>query len=463
MNNILEGVLKEFSKLAMIPRPSKHETKVANYLLNRLEELGISAEIDETGNVIGKVAATAGFEAVPLFVLQAHMDMVCVSDSTKPDYNPLTDSIELIRDKEYLRANGTSLGADDGIGIAIILYLLKNCKEHGALKLIFTVDEEAGMSGACGLNAKYLTDAKYLINIDSENVNELVTGCAGNLRVDFKRAVNRVKPLQQQGYKIKISGLKGGHSGEAIGIKHANAIKVLAQLMNELKCEIASVNGGRAMNVIPSEAEAVIISNANVEETCRKVSEHICENFEESNIIINAEKITLPENVLSAKDTKAILNLIENLHDGIYDSETSANIGVLSTVEDHIKVEYMPRFHSDNGYETMKKFALEAAQKSEFEAVANKPSPAWKSNKNSLATYMKKIAHQQGREMTQHVIHGGLECSYFSEKNPNLEIVSIGTTNLDIHSPKERLLLSSIEPTVQLVAATLKEAEFIND
>ena len=128
MNNILEGVLKEFSKLAMIPRPSKHETKVANYLLNRLEELGISAEIDETGNVIGKVAATAGFEAVPLFVLQAHMDMVCVSDSTKPDYNPLTDSIELIRDEEYLRANGTSLGADDGIGIAIILYLLEQFK-----------------------------------------------------------------------------------------------------------------------------------------------------------------------------------------------------------------------------------------------------------------------------------------------------------------------------------------------
>ena len=188
MSKILEEVLKEFERIAAIPRPSKHEGTVADYLVDRLKALGAKVEKDETGNVIAEIAAPSS-EGKPQFVLQAHMDMVCVSDGKKP-YNPLTDSIKLVRKGKYLKADGTSLGADDGIGIAIILYLLENRAKEGItlpLKVIFTVDEEVGMTGASKLDEKHLNGAKYLLNIDSENAEELVIGSAGSMRIEFKR------------------------------------------------------------------------------------------------------------------------------------------------------------------------------------------------------------------------------------------------------------------------------------
>ncbi|MBR1728978.1 MAG: beta-Ala-His dipeptidase [Selenomonadaceae bacterium] len=451
---ILDSVLSEFEKISVIPRPSKYESKVAKYLVERLNELGVKAEIDEVGNVIGEVAASKDFENKPVVILQAHMDMVCVSDSSK-NFDPLTDGIEIIREGEYLKAKGTSLGADDGIGIAIILHILANHSKHSRLRVIFTVDEETGMSGARGLNKKCL-DADYLINIDSENVDELVVGSAGSMRIELKQTIDFVKPAMKNAFEVKISGLKGGHSGEAIGINHANAIKVLGEILSKLDCEIASVEGGRAMNVIPSEASAyMLVDTQNFNEISEKFLSTIRKQYDETNAQIEFKSVDKTEQVFSRSNFESFLKVISELEDGLHDSETSANIGVLKVEDSTVKIEYMPRFHSDHGREFMSEVAKSAAKVSNYEINFGETSPAWKSEKFDLAEKMIEIASQQGRQIKQRVIHGGLECSYFSAKNPNLEIVSIGTTNLDIHSPKERLLLSSVEPTVNLVMETL--------
>ena len=460
MSEVLEGVLKEFEEIASIPRPSKCESEVADYLVGRLEALGAEVVIDKMGNLIAEIAAPSQ-EGKPLFALQAHMDMVCVSDGTRP-YDPLTDGIELLRDGDYLKAKGTSLGADDGIGIAIILYILANKDKeqiNTPLRVIFTVDEEAGMSGASELAAKHLSDIKYLINVDSENVDELVTGSAGSLKFEFKRDIQRTAPTKARALKIKIGGLKGGHSGEAIGVPHANAIKALARFLKRLNCEVASIDGGRAMNVIPSEAEAlVMVDGEDLNGALKSFEEEIRNGFEESGAEFSTlNEVDPPESVFTAETTEALLSLIEHLEDGLHDERTSANIGVLRTSAKDIRLEYMPRFHSEVGREVMETIAHTAAEKSGFQADAGDPTPPWDSEKNYLAECMKSIAREQGRELTERVIHGGLECSYFSVKNPSLEIVSVGTTNLDIHSPKERLLLSSVEPTVKLIQETLRQ------
>ena len=458
MSEILESVLKEFEEISKIPRPSKHEEKVADYLVKRLISLGLKAHKDEIGNVIAELSASNGLENLPLTIMQAHMDMVCVSESNK-SYDPLTDSIKLLRDENYLKADGTSLGADDGIGIAIILYILSNQKIHGKQRIIFTVDEETGMSGASGLDEKYLSDAHYLINVDSENFEELVVGSAGSLRIDLNRQINWTETTKTKAFRINIAGLKGGHSGEAIGIKHTNAIKIICRLLGKLDCEIASISGGRAMNVIPSESEAIITTDKNdVHEICTALRDSVADYYEEPKLKIDVNPLSeAPKQVMSLKDKTSLLTVVDCLFDGLYNSKNSANIGVLNIVNDEVQIKYMPRFHEDVGQSRMMSIAKMAAEKSSYILTCGEATPPWESKEpNHLAVLMLEAAQSQGRQLKQRVIHGGLECSYFIQKNPNLDIVSVGTTNIDIHSPKEKLLLSSVEPTVNLIMKAIQ-------
>ena len=213
MGKILESVLDEFKNLAAIPRPSKHEEKVSNFLRDYLKSYGFEVVQDDSKNIIAEIPASCGKENTPRTILQAHMDMVCVAE-VGYKFNPLEDAIKLVRTEDFLTAEGTSLGADDGMGIAEILYIVKNHEKfvHGAIRIIFTVDEEQGMSGAMNLDEKYLADAEFFINCDSENYDEIVAGSAGNIHVEFSRRINYTAPKFSNAYKIKFSGLHGGHS-----------------------------------------------------------------------------------------------------------------------------------------------------------------------------------------------------------------------------------------------------------
>ena len=472
---ILAGVLDEFAALAAIPRPSGHEKAVSDYLLNHLTACGFSTVQDEANNIIADKAAAPGYQNAPRTILQAHMDMVAVA-KTGVAFDPLRDPIKLVRDGEYLRADGTSLGADDGIGVACGIYALKNFTAHGPLRLIITTDEERGMTGAQYLDAKYVADASYLINCDSENFEELIVGSAGGVDINFTRKINWFLSKKNAAYTVKVTGLKGGHSGERIGDGRGNALHILAAMLLSANTiagiELASFNGGKAKNVIAANAEAVITSDAK-EQTLRYIAQVVADKFRQihgdadPDIEITVTPAEKPTDVFGEEDAQNLLRLLYLLPKGVLGMsrvvpnlvESSANLGVVVTKDKEVTVDFYPRSSVDARLNEFANAAKELAALTGFVADCQEPSPAWHENKNSrLAPLMRQIfLAQNGKEPKITVIHAGLECGYFYRKNPQLDIVSVGVTTQDIHSPNERLLLSTVTPQVKLIEATLAE------
>ena len=469
MEKILEGVLDEFKKLAAIPRPSKHEEKVSNFLRDYLKSYGFEVVQDEVKNIIAEIPATCGKENAPRTILQAHMDMVCVAEEGY-NFNPLEDSIKLIRTEEFLTAEGTSLGADDGMGIAEILYIAKNHKNfsHGAIRIIFTVDEEQGMSGAINLDEKYLADAEFFINCDSEDYDEIVAGSAGSVHVDFSRRINYTAPKFSNAFKIKFSGLHGGHSGIEIHKDYTNAIKLMAKFLNVLKVkenfQLAKFDGGAAENVIPSDAEIIIATDLPLEKFS-VYAEDIQKIYldAEPNFKIEVLAVELPKKVFSDADFENLLSLILTVHSGVYSMSnaapvTSANIGIIRTAENAL-IKILARSNVSEKIDNFIDTFAQVAKLTKFEVNFGTPTPAWNFNSDSkLLKIMAEIFERQNNFVPKiHTIHAGLECSFFAVKNPKIDIVSIGTTNENIHSQNERLHLKTVEPQVKLIIATLEK------
>ena len=474
-SEILESVLDEFKNLAAIPRQSGHEQAVSDFLKKYLTEAGFSVQQDEVYNIIADAPTSPGYEKAPLTIIQGHMDMVCVAEEGY-SYDPHKDPIKLVRDDTYLSAEGTSLGADDGIGVAEGIYVLKNAKDHGPLRLIVTVDEERGMTGAVNLEDKYLADASFLINCDSENWDELTVGCAGSVNLDFSRKLKRTAPQGKAAWKISVNGLLGGHSGERIGDGRGNAIRTLALALQALQekglVEVADFRGGKARNAIPDSAAAVIVTDLAEEE----INEILFVELGRFNKIygsvdpkakFQAVKAELPAEVLTAGDAKRLLSLLTILHTGVFAMstvipglvETSANLGVVEMKADEVAVQYFPRSAVDQKIDEFRHFAQQIAELTGFTAHIGTQSPGWKENKDSrLAKIMAEtFKAQNGQPMKVETIHAGLECGWHFRKNPQLDMVSIGVTTTDIHSPKERLELATVEPQVKLILETLKK------
>ncbi len=474
MGRILDGVLKEFGRLAVIPRMSCHEKAVSDFLKGYLEELGCTVVQDEVCNIIADKPASPGFEGAPLVILQGHMDMVCVAKEGY-DYDPWKDPIRLRRTEKYLEAEGTSLGSDDGIGVAISLYLLKTLQHHGPLRVIFTVDEEQGMTGAVHLDRKYLMDAKFLINCDSEDYDEITVGCAGSVHLDFSRTLGRRKAMSGKAFRIEVKGLKGGHSGECIGMGRGNAIRTLAGVLRALHgkgaVEMASFDGGKARNAIPASAAAVIVTDL-PEDGIQGVLEEQAQDFRwrygdaEQDISISMVPVEMPKRVWEEEDMLALLRLLQIMHSGVYAMsqavpglvETSANIGIARTEGDEVLVQCMPRSSSDQSIHEFCRTAEDLAALAGFDVRIHAKTPAWKENKGSrLVRLMTEIFRQQnGHPMKVGIIHAGLECGWHFQKNPGLDIVSIGVTTENIHTPEERLVLSTVEPQVRLISEALR-------
>ena len=480
-DEILEGVLDEFKKFAEIPRPSKHEEKISAYLYQHLVKLGFEVTQDKFKNIIAEVPASKGKENAPLTILQAHMDMVCVSEDGY-DFDPLTSPIKLLRDEKFLTAEGTSLGADDGVGIAEIIYISKNFFSgkfenipHGPLRLIFTTDEEQGMSGAINIHKEHVEDANFMINCDSENFGEIVVGSAGNIRVDFTKEINFIDTENfSTAIKIEIGGLRGGHSGIEIDDNRANAIKILAEVLRELnlrgKVQLSSIEGGTALNVIPSSAYAVIVTDLNLDDVKNFVDEVAAQVkkifIDETNLMIDVKAVDMPEKVFSAEDFTNLIDLITLIHCGIYSTsnttpkfiQASNNLGIVRT-DDKILLQIMPRFNINELCNEFKINYKTLAKLTNFEIDFDGHSPAWNYNPDSkIAKIAAEIFESQNNFPAQvKTIHAGLECSRFIEKNPELDIISIGTTNEFIHSTKERLHLDTVTPHVNLIVEIIKK------
>lgn len=471
---LLETVIGEFEALTHIPRPSGHEKAVSDYLKKRFEELGCTVTQDEALNIIAELPATKGCETAPRTILQGHMDMVCVA---KPGvtYDPLKDPIKLVRTEESLTADGTSLGGDDGIGVAEILTAMQYTEEHGPLRAIVTVDEEQGMSGARHLAADHLKEVRFLINCDSEDYHIMTVGSAGSVNLDFSRTLSR-RESEMPAYRIAVEGLLGGHSGERIGDGRGNAIRTLALALQALethgKIEIVTFTGGTARNAIPPTAEAVIRTGINEREIV--------------NVLVAEEKrfyalygtadpgmkfaFTTVENagrVIGEAEERDLIDLLTLLRTGVHDMshlhvdkvETSANLGVLRMDENDVHVQFFPRSSVNERLDEIIVMARTMAERTNFNLTVGAQSPAWRERENSvLAKLMGEVyaAQNGGAAMKIESIHAGLETSWHAAKNPELDMVSIGVTTTGIHTPAERVEVATIVPEAKLLMGTLR-------
>lgn len=470
-----EAVLAEFAALAKIPRPSGQERAASDYLCARAKALGLMARQDAALNVIVDKPAARGCESAPRTILQAHMDMVCIA-APGVAYDPLRDGIRLRRTDAYLTAEGTSLGADDGVGVAAILHLLAQDIPCGALRAIFTTDEEAGMTGAQALSPQEL-DAAYLINCDSEDYDVVTIGGAGSWSMDFERPAKWRAPRLEQAHRIALTGLLGGHSGMEIHLGRANAVQLLALLLQRLRqsgaaFELASLTGGKARNAIPAAAEAIVTTAPQEAKALRRIVAEEAQRLQllygaaEPQLRLEAQETALPSRVLENDAADGFLQLLCLLRTGVYAMsravpglvETSANLGVARTASDVLAVEFMPRSAVDGAMEDIRLQQAMLAELCGFSLRLGAQSFGWPPDaKSELAALAQALfAAQNGREMRAESIHAGLECSVFYKKNPKLAMLSLGPTVTGVHTPQERLQLDTVAPHVRLLAGLLE-------
>lgn len=463
------AVFEQFAKINEIPRPSKREEKIIEYLKNFGESRELDTHVDETGNVIIRKAATPGYENRKTVILQSHMDMVC-DKLVDVEFDFDNDAIQTYIDGEWLKAKGTTLGADDGIGCAMELALLdSNDIEHGPVECVFTRDEETGLTGAEGMKAGFMT-GEYLINLDSEDEGEIFVSCAGGRNTTAAFSFKREEaPAGSFFLRAQLKGLTGGHSGDDINKKRANAIKLLGRfLYAEMKkyegIRLAQFNSGKMHNAIPRDGAFVIaVPNAikeNIKADWNIFASNVAEEFlvTDTNMVWTMES-TDAEPIIEAAVAKNFIYALQAVDNGIYSIcqdpalngmvETSSNIASIETKEESIHIVSSQRSNVMSNLDNMCDTIGACFQLAGAEVKHSDGYPAWKMRSNSELQKIVKDSYVKlfAKEPVVRGIHAGLECGLFSERYPNLDMVSFGPTLRDVHTPDERLLI----PTVQMV------------
>ena len=461
-------VFEQFAKINEIPRPSKHEEQMIEYLKSFGESRGLETLVDETGNVIIRKPATPGYENKETIILQSHMDMVC-EKLVDVDFDFNKDAIQTYIDGEWLCAKGTTLGADDGIGCAIELAVLDSDDiEHGPLECVFTRDEETGLTGAEGMKSGFMK-GDMLINLDSEDEGQIFVSCAGGRNTTATFHFEReAAPEGWFFVKASLKGLTGGHSGDDINKKRANALKVLARFLYQTQerygLRLVSFNAGKLHNAIPRDGIIVfgvpfdkkedVRVDWNVFTSLVEEEYHVTEkNMQFDMESANAAPV-LPQDV----STK-IVQALQAVDNGVFAMcqdeeiswlvETSNNVASVETKENEIKVVASQRSNVMSALDNQAATIKAVFQLAGAEVVQGEGYPAWKMNPNSKMTALAVESYKKlfGKAPKVLGIHAGLECGLFSEKYPNLDMVSFGPTLRGVHSPDERLLI----PTVQMV------------
>ena len=461
-------VFEQFAKINEIPRPSKREEKIIEYLKKFGEERGLETVVDETGNVIIRKGATPGYEKKKTVILQSHMDMVC-EKLVDIEFDFDNDPIQTYVDGEWLAAKGTTLGADDGIGCAIEMAILdSNDIEHGPLECVFTRDEETGLTGAEGMKPGFMT-GDMLINLDSEDEGQIFVSCAGGRNTTAKfRYEKENAPEGLFFMKASLKGLVGGHSGDDINKKRGNALKIIARFLylvqEKYGLRLASFNAGKLHNAIPRDGMAIFGVPADKKENV-KVDWNVfaAEVADEYHVTEKSMQFSMEstdsEKVLPLETSTKLIRALQAVDNGVFAMcqdealawmvETSNNVASVETTDTEVTIVSSQRSNVmsalDNQAATIKAlFQLAGA-----EVVQGDGYPAWKMNPDSKLTAIavEKYKELFGKEPKVLGIHAGLECGLFSEKYPNLDMVSFGPTLRGVHSPDERLHI----PTVQMV------------
>ena len=469
-------VWKNFNKLCSVPHPSHHLEKITKVIVDFGKEHGLETIVDKAGNIIIRKPATPGREnAIPV-VLQAHMDMVPQKNNDKV-HNFETDPIEPMMDGEWVRANGTTLGADNGIGVAAGMAILESKDiQHGPLELFVTADEETGMYGAFGMEPGTLK-GNILLNLDSEDFGELYVGCAGGVDANISWKYQGVAAIADDvALKVTIKGLKGGHSGLEINCGRANANKLLFRFLKEVislyEARLAKVEGGNMRNAIPREAYAVISVPSEEVENIKKLVEEYCDLFNkeysitENKIEVLCEEIEMPELIIPEEIQDDLVNAITGCPNGVFRMipaipdtvETSMNLSIIEANATDISVKCLLRSSVDSKKEELASmvesvFTL-AGAKVEFSGSYS----GWNPNLDStILNTMKEVYKQEfGEEAAVKVIHAGLECGILGAIEPKLDMVSFGPTIRHPHSPDEKINIESVGKFWKLLVATLE-------
>ena len=463
------SVFEQFAKINSIPRPSKREEKMIEYLKGWGESHGFDTKVDETGNVIIRKPASKGYEDRKTVILQSHMDMVC-DKLVDVQFDFDHDAIQTYVDGEWLRAKGTTLGADDGIGCAIELAILEaDDIEHGPLECVFTRDEETGLSGAEGMKAGFMT-GDYLINLDSEDEGEIFVSCAGGRNTTAKFSFQREEaPAGLFFLQAQLKGLTGGHSGDDINKKRANAIKLLGrflfQTMNSYEgVRLAQFHSGKLHNAIPRDGQFVIAVPNAVKENVKADWNIFAAQVEEEFHVTDTQMVWTMESadaepVVEDQVARNFVWALQAIDNGVYAIcqdpelngmvETSSNIAAIHSSETEISILSSQRSNVMSALDNMCATIRATFQLAGAEAWSSDGYPAWKMRAESKLrdTVVETYKELFGKEPIVRGIHAGLECGLFSERYPNLDMVSFGPTLRDVHTPDERLLI----PTVQMV------------
>lgn len=469
--------LDEFLPLCAIPHKSGHEEAISVYLQNWAATRGLSVVRDEANNVIIEKPASPGLENAPRVLMQAHMDMVCVADDGV-DFDPLRDPITVINDGKTLKGKGTSLGADDGMGVAYALCVLKDkTLTHGPLRVILTTDEEAGMTGAERLDPVH-AQGDYLLNIDEEGYDVICNSSAGGAHMAMQRPVTFAKPSGTVALRVALSNFSGGHSGINIASGRGSAIRELAFLLASaqragLAPELAEITGGTADNAIPMAAAATVVLPAAAADAFRA---HVAQHqalFKLSNgdvdpaALFEVTPASLPAKVLSAEDFQAGLRFLTVVHNGVsVMSRTtpghivcSCSTGIVRLDATHFEVHVLARSSQEGPFKAMLFSIEELAAMTGFTLQPYTPTPGWAENPHSKLVPLVCEAFTEVTGLPMHIkpTHGGLECGWFLRKNPKLDVVALGPKVTNPHCPEETLYLDTVPGVWKTIVRVLEK------
>ena len=468
---------QRFYEIARVPRPSKKEGKIIEHMKNLLKELRIEFKEDNVGNIVAKIPATHGNENSPTVILQGHVDMVCEKNKSK-QHDFEKDPIDLVKKDGWITADGTTLGSDNGIGVAAALALITDKEvEHGPLEILLTVDEETGMTGASNIKPGFIT-GKILLNLDSEEEGTFYVGCSGGMdtiaefKIEFENVPNNFIP-----YELLITGLKGGHSGLDIVLGRANAIKLLARTLKKLEqidFHIAKINGGSLRNAIPREAEVVILIKPEDEAKAKK----ILEDFKSQ--LLNEYKKTdggldfvfkksgvKTESIFSGNFKKKTINTLLALPHGVIAMsqdipdlvETSTNLATILINNNTLRIDTSQRSSIESAKQYISNNVSAVLELAGAKVKTSDGYPGWKPDLGSKILKISKEVYKDlfKKEPEVKAIHAGLETGLLGDKTPGLDMISFGPTITGAHSPDEKVNIETVGKFYLLLKEILKQ------
>lgn len=470
-----DKVFYYFGEISKIPRCSSNEKLISDYLYDLAKDKGWEVFQDESFNIIIKKPGTKGYENAPTVILQGHMDMVCdKNEDVIHDFGK--DPIRLRVVDDYIYATDTTLGADNGIAIAMSLAILDSDDiPHPSLEVLITTDEETGMTGAKDIDERQL-NGKILLNLDSEGEGIFTVGCAGGARAILRVPIIKVLPKCSKTYKLSIKGLKGGHSGVDIHLERANANKLLGRVLYDLyqkeNISLASINGGSKDNAIPRSSEAIIVTKdiKKVNNIINKWNAIFDNEYKitDENIRVTIKEIDSAKEVFDESTTKKIISAINLIPYGPLVRSTeidlviySNNLGVVITNDDYVELKNAPRSSTSSLISYFQDVLEQLANSLNIEYIGEAFYPGWQFESESKIRKLCKKTYKEvtGKKPEILAIHAGLECGLLIEKINNLDAISIGPDIIDAHSPNEHVSISSVKRTYDFMCEILKNID----